>query len=323
MTAPFRLVEHSAYNAAALVRDRPAPRLSVLVPFHRHDPSPLFEAFADLPPDAGIELIAFDDGSNVAGLAAGVIAAFDRLAIPAALIVSVLNLGRAGARNRLIAAAKGRHVLFLDADMAPGAPDFLARWLDVIDRLDPGVAFGGFSVEAASDAPEFALHKALSRHADCLPARRRAKRPAQALTTSNLLVRREVLAACPFDAAFSGWGYEDTEWALRAQRLTPIVHVDVPAVHLGLDPVATLVRKAEEGGANFARLAALHPQAAEGFSSFRMARALRRRLSPAARERLRRLTRAIAEDRLSLAPMALRRLAMKLLRAACAAEHLP
>ena len=44
------------------------------------------------------------------------------MAMPARFVRLAANEGRAGGRNRLAAEARGRHLLFLDADMLPDAP---------------------------------------------------------------------------------------------------------------------------------------------------------------------------------------------------------
>jgi glycosyltransferase involved in cell wall biosynthesis len=295
------------------------PKLSVLIPFHRHDPSPML---ARLGAASGedVELVLLDDGSGSAELLARVLAAAARLTIPARVIVWGANRGRAAARNRLIEAALGEYVLFLDADMIPDAPEFLAIWLDVIARDAPGIAFGGLSVRHAPHEPDTALHRFFFQRSDCRDAPARARDPAHAAAASNLLVRRDVLAAVPFDDGFSGWGWEDVDWALRAARVAAITHIDNPATHAGLDSVDTLLRKFNEGGPNYGRLARKHPGAVQSMASHRAARVLKR--APA-RDRLRDVLAWVARDPFGAAPMLLRHAALKLYRTSLYAEHLP
>ncbi len=301
-----------------VVRDSAAaPRLSVLTPFYRYDPSAMLARFANAP--AGVEFVLLDDGSASAALVANVIAAAEATGAPARIIVSGVNLGRAVGRNRLIAEARGEHVLFLDADMLPDTPAFLAIWLGVAATQTPRVAFGGLSLENSQRTPETALHHALFGRSDCRPARSRARRGAQATASANLLVERAFLLAHPFDHGFTGWGFEDVDWALSASRFTEILHVDNPATHAGLDDVETLMRKSAEAGANFARLARKHPTAVRRFAAHRIARALR--MTPA-RNAQRQLYSWLARDPLGAAPMRVRCTALKLLRASHYAEHL-
>ncbi|MGQ0534410.1 MAG: glycosyltransferase family 2 protein [Caulobacteraceae bacterium] len=294
-----------------------APRLSVLTPFRGHDPSALLMALADAP--AGVEFVLLDDGSGSASLLAQVIAATETLGAPARIIVWGENQGRAAARNRLIDEARGDYVLFLDADMLPDSPHFLSIWLGIIDTQAPRAAFGGLSLAQARRTAETALHYALISRSDCRNARTRARRPAQSTATANLLVLRTFLGAHPFDAGFTGWGFEDVDWALRASHHAEILHVDNPATHAGLDDISTLMRKLAEAGPNFARLARKHPAQVSRFAAHRIARAVR---ATPARQAQRRLYSWIARDPLGAAPMRVRCTALKLLRASHYAEHL-
>lgn len=298
-------------NSAARMHTR-ASRLSVLVPFHKDDPTPLIAACAGARPDFDLTLI--DDGSADIELLARVAEAIHRLAAPARIIVWPRNRGRSAARNRLIAAASANHVLFLDADMAPQGPGFMHAWLDFAAR-DPSIAFGGFTVDAAPRSRATSVHRAIAQSADCKPAAERAKSPARRVATSNLLVRRNILDAAPFDESFSGWGWEDVDWAMRAAAHGEIVHIDNPVTHTGLDCVSTLLRKYDQAGPNYRRLCTKHPEAA-AFPSTRAARFMKRLPHRRARPLFASLARAPA-------PILLRSWALKLYRTSVYADHLP
>jgi glycosyltransferase involved in cell wall biosynthesis len=266
-----------------------------------------------------VELVLLDDGSGSAELLAGVITEANRLQFPVRVIVWGANLGRSAARNRLIAEAQGEYMLFLDADMLPDAPDFLDRWLALIAREHPPAAFGGLSLRQAPRIAETALHRFLFGRSDCRSAAARSRDAAQYTAASNLLVRRDVLAATPFDDAFSGWGWEDVDWALRAARLDDIRHIDNPATHAGLDTPETLMRKYREAGPNYARLLKKHPDAAR-FASHRVARFIKHLPSQGP---MRQAFSWLARDPIGAAPMLMRHFALKLYRASIYAEHLP
>lgn len=293
------------------------PTLSVLIPFYRYDPSPLLRAFANAP--AGVEFVLIDDGSRSAALLADAFAALTATAAAARIVVLAQNRGRAHARNRLVTEAKGDYVLFLDADMLPDAPTFLTVWLGIISTQAPAVAFGGLSLTQTEQTAETALHYALFGASDCHRARARARRAAQATATANLLVRRDFLLTHPFDDGFSGWGFEDTDWALSISRVAEILHVENPATHVGLDGVETLMRKSQEAGPNFARLARKHPEQVQRFAAHRVARGLR---ALPGRTLQRKAFGWLARDPLQATPMRVRCAALKFLRASYYAEHL-
>jgi glycosyltransferase involved in cell wall biosynthesis len=307
----MRAPERTIHVGAAISE----PVLSVLTPFHKHDPSALIAAIERAP--ANVEFILLDDASNDTPLLARVISALNAAGASARIIVLGVNGGRSAARNRLLAEARGDYVLFLDADMIPDNADCLDRWLDLIETQAPNVAFGGLSLKQALATPETALHYNIFAHSDCRGAAERTASPAQFTASANLLVRRAFLSAHPFDADFAGWGFEDTDWALNAARHTQIVHVDIPATHAGLDSVQTLLRKSVEAGPNFALLARKHPAHVARFAAHRAARALR---SAPGREHVRTASAWIARN--YAAPMSLRRAALKLYRASHYAEHL-
>lgn len=294
-----------------------APRLSVLTPFHRHDPSPLLTAMRNAPD--GVEFVLLDDGSGSAELLSHVLATASRLNAPARVVVWADNRGRSAGRNRLVAEAKGEYVLFLDADMIPDAPDFLAHWLYVAESAAPLAAFGGLSLRQAALTPETALHHNLFGASDCRDARARSQSPAQFTASANLMVRRAFLDTLPFDDRFVGWGFEDVDWALSAASKTTVLHIDNPATHAGLDDVDTLLRKSAEAGPNFARLAAKHPSDVAHFNAHRVATLLQHLPGRAS---LRALCAWLARDPLGAAPMNLRRAALKLYRTSHYAEHL-
>jgi glycosyltransferase involved in cell wall biosynthesis len=299
-------VDNAAWKGAA-------PRLSVLIPAYRDDPSALLAALGREAVDA--EVVVLDDGSGDDLLAARIAAAIEALPLPARFVRLAANEGRAKGRNRLRAAARGRHLLFLDADMLPDGARFLADYLALIEAEDPAVAFGGFTLERTPPDPARGLHRALSLRGDCRPAGVRQAEPAKSLCTSNLLVRREVLEREGFDEGFAGWGWEDVEWAIRVGRRWPVRHIDNPASHLGLDTDAALLTKYDQSPANFGRMAKTHPDVAAGFPIHRTARALGRLpLIRRWRPLLRRL--ALARG----APLLLRVAAVKLYRAALYAE---
>ena len=295
------------------IQPQSAPQLSVLIPFFRDDPSRLIASLDHA--DAPVEIVVLDDGTGDRALAARVTDAVAVLSIPARFVRLTANEGRAAGRNRLASEARAGHLLFLDADMLPDRADFLDRWLELVARDNPAVAFGGFSLDQTPKTRANAVHRAMALRSDCLPAEVRRQAPEKHVFTSNLLIRRDVFEAEPFDARFTGWGWEDVEWAMRVSRRHPIVHIDNPATHLGLDPAAAMAAKFEQSAANFARVVEAHGDIVRAYPSYRVAKALKRLpLRPFWRPWLK--TAALSWP----APVAMRAFALRLYRAALYAE---
>lgn len=266
---------HVHDNAAWAVA---APALSVLIPFLRDDPTDLLARLeAEAPDLAGaVEIVVLDDGTGDEDLTRRLTTQVGAMDLPVRLITLTSNEGRAVGRNRLASAARGGSLLFLDSDMRPDRSGFLRAWSDLARGEGPAVAFGGFSLLQAPDDARFAVHRAMAAKSECVAASERAKQPAKYVYTSNLLVRRDVFESEAFDAGFTGWGWEDVEWAARVSRRFDILHIDNPATHMGLDTVAALAGKYEQSAPNFARITARHPDLVSAWPSYRAARTLKR-----------------------------------------------
>jgi len=290
-----------------------APALTVLIPFFGDDPVQLISELAARSQD--LEIVLLDDGGKDDRLAERVADSVRALPAPARFVRLGANVGRARGRNRLAAEARGRHLLFLDADMLPDSPSFCADWMALITSENPAVAFGGFSLLRTPARPEHDLHRAMALRSDCLGPTERRQSPEKHVFTSNLLVRRDVFDAIAFDEAFAGWGWEDVEWAMRVSRHWPILHPDIPASHLGLDTAEVLSRKYEQSAANFARVVQAHPAIVAGYASHRVARMLKR---VPGRALIRRGARLAALSR--SVPVSMRAFAMRLYRAGLYAE---
>jgi glycosyltransferase involved in cell wall biosynthesis len=268
MTSP--VVETVVNNAAWASAE---PRLSVLIPTYRDDPSALLKALDE--PMARAEIIVLDDGGGDPVLAERILRRLERLRLPARFVQLSRNEGRARGRNRLAKHARARHFLFLDSDMLPDPADFLSRWAALAEGEDTPIAFGGFTLDQTPVRPEHAVHRSMALKGDCTPAPERAREPEKHVFTSNLLVRRDVFETVAFDEGFTGWGWEDVEWAMRVGRAYPILHIDNSASHLGLDTAPAIAAKYEQSAANFARVVATHRDIVSAYPSYKVARTLK------------------------------------------------
>jgi glycosyltransferase involved in cell wall biosynthesis len=245
------------------------PVISVLVPFYRHDPSPLL--FMLDRENVKAEVILLDNGSVDAKLLENVKTTVSAMDLPAMLIRLDRNEGRSKGRNRLARYARSNSFLFVDCDMLPDMPNYLGTYIDLIAARNPAVVFGGYSIRQAPNSPEYALHRKLALHSDCAPAAIRRLFPEKHVFTSNLLVRRDVFEEEKFDESFRGWGWEDIEWSMRVGQRYPLTHVDNSATHLGLSSARMLAAKFEQSAANFARMVARHRQQVARYRSYRAA----------------------------------------------------
>jgi len=249
------------------------PRLSILIPFYRETPCNLISALlAESIMD--IEIIAYDDGSQDQDLIKQCQELMKSHPQQVIFHFEPNNKGRSCARNALISLAQAPYVLFLDADMMPATSDFVAQWLDFMIKEKPAVCFGGFRIDVSNQDPATKVHIAMASHSDTKSAFERAQNPAKSIFTSNLLVRKDILALEPFDPEFTGWGWEDVEWGLRIAKSHGLHHVDIPAWHLGLDTVSNLLKKYDQSASNFLRILCKHPTEVKTYPSYQYANIL-------------------------------------------------
>ena len=227
--------------------------LSVLIPVHQRAVGELVGALlaqaADWP--GPVEMLLFDDGSA---------AEFRLLNRPLAARPGVRyrelpqNVGRAAIRNQLAAAARHPWLLLLDNDSRLPDARFLARYAAA--RGQAAVLIGGTGYEAAPPAdPALRLRWRYGRAREARAAAVRQAAPYAQLTINNALVRAEVFRQFPLDEGLSGYGHEDTKFGAElAAAGIPVVHLDNPVIHDGLEPAAVFLAKSEQAVRNLVRV---------------------------------------------------------------------
>jgi len=295
---------------------REKPVLSVLIPYFRDDPTGLLHALlSQTAEQSGVEILIYDDGTDDSDLNSKVCAVVKSAHSPVHLIIADRNKGRSAARNALQESARADWVLFLDADMRPQSPLFLSQYVKLVESEISDVIFGGFTVPDKAETADQELHRALSEVSDCLSLAARQAAGPQFVASSNLCVRKSVLDAEGFDDGFTGWGWEDSEWAARVAKRFTLLHADIPALHLGLESTDTLLRRFKNSGQNYVRFTEKHPDIAQTLNLFQMSQKLRH----VPGQKLMRPLLKLAV-KLRLLPMAFRLLALKLWRASWYAE---
>ncbi|MCF6275027.1 MAG: glycosyltransferase [Robiginitomaculum sp.] len=251
------------------------PTLSVLVPYYHDDPVLLLnDLLVQAQAAGGAEILMYDDGTGDANVNARLINTAKKSTAPISLFFAQKNQGRSPARNYLKSQAKAKWVLFLDADMRPVETHFLGDYLAEINADSADIIFGGFTVPKQIQSTETELHRAFSQTSDCLSAEDRSKAGAQYVCSSNLCVRAKILDAEPFDTGFTGWGWEDSEWAARVAAKYRLKHADIPALHLGLESTDTLLSRFKNSGANYVRFTNAHPDLAKTLTLYRLSKKL-------------------------------------------------
>ncbi|WP_210515854.1 glycosyltransferase family 2 protein [Hymenobacter terricola] len=212
------------------------------------------------------------------------------------------NVGRAAIRNQLAAAAQHEWLLLLDNDSLLPDARFLARYAAV--QAHAAVLIGGTCYEATPPAePALYLRWLYGRNREARPAAVRQTAPYSQLTINNALVRAEVFRQFPLDERLTGYGHEDTKFGVElAAAHVPVLHLDNPVLHDGLEPAAVFLHKSEQAVRN---LALGFRQDGLGTDSRLLQTAVRLRrlgLAPAARVALGAAAPALRRQLLSRAP---------------------
>ena len=249
--------------------------ISILVPTYMDDPTPLISALAECEKIDQAEFILFDDGGKAPESTKAAKELASLQPFPIRIVSSSKNLGRSGARNRLLQHARNNWVLLLDADMLPDDTKFLSNYIAEIERHNaPKLVVGGFSLKQATLNHEFALHRWQAEQSECVPADIRSTEPGRYVFTSNVMAHTDLFEEIPFDESFTGWGWEDVDWGLRIAKAYPIIHLDNTATHLGLDTDENLMRKYGGSGDNFKKAIEKHQDALQTTNLYKAANSL-------------------------------------------------
>ncbi len=197
------------------------------------------------------EVVVVDDGStdgSVDGLEAG------GGSVPIR-VVRQANQGRAAARNRGAAEARGRALLFLDADIwaMPGL---------VSAHLAHHAGGGALGVQGRSLQHPDSLKTVFMRATNLMPdvtiRRRHALSPMHIITRNFSVTAAAFRSVGGFDEGFVGYGWEDIELGLRLQRVGVSLRYEPAALvyhhHIQtLDALIPKLRQSGEGAVYFWR----------------------------------------------------------------------
>ncbi len=230
-----------------------ASGLSILIPVYNCDVRPLVEALRQQA-DAlewAVEILCWDDAS---------LPEFQNINAPLGQLPGVIyrlmpeNLGRSRIRNRLAEAARYDYLLFMDGDSEVARADYLEQYRlhCAPDRL----LYGGRIYQPdPPEVSELKFHWHYGRSREVQRAETRQKQPYHSFMTNNFLIPKALFAPIQFDERLLQYGHEDTLFGLELQRRgIPILHLDNPLIHAGLEPAETFLRKSELAIENLAFL---------------------------------------------------------------------
>lgn len=159
--------------------------------------------------------------------------------------------GRSANRNLLAARATGTHLLFLDADAMPRGYSFLERYCFYL-QFHP-VVVGGTAYRPGYQYRR--LRVRIGKIKEEHTPQQRMRKPYGSFSAFNFAIEKSAFDRVKFDESLTEYGHEDTLFGQELSRLAiPVLHVDNPAYHMGIDPDDVFVEKTERAVENLAVL---------------------------------------------------------------------
>ncbi|HPW66674.1 MAG TPA: glycosyltransferase [Salinivirgaceae bacterium] len=163
------------------------------------------------------------------------------------------NVGRSAIRNKLAADSSGDSILFLDGDVKVIKSNFLKDYYDY--HTDNKVVVGGLKYADKLPNALYKLRWKYGRLRETASAKERQLYPYKSFMTGNVLIPRDLMIENPFDEQIDGYGHEDTKFGYQLRkRKCPILHIDNPVQHDGLETSQEFLIKTKIGIENLVAL---------------------------------------------------------------------
>lgn len=253
--------------------------LSICIPIYNFDVQNLVKDLHQQCLDASIvfEIVCFDDGSkesfkklnrNIQNLSF-----INYVELPK-------NLGRSKIRNELGRMAKYPYLIFMDCDSATVDKKYIANyvqgmkqaWRNDLDKkslnrprtrlgetIESNIPFelefllyGGrvYKKEPPTNH-QFFFHWTYGSKREQVSPENRQKKEHHAFMTNNFLIPKQLFLDIQFDESLTQYGHEDTLFGLELKkRNTPIVHINNPLIHIGLETTEVFLMKTKMGVQN-------------------------------------------------------------------------
>jgi glycosyltransferase involved in cell wall biosynthesis len=154
------------------------------------------------------------------------------------------NLGRSKNRNHLAEKAQNEWLLFMDCDTFPPQDNFIQNYVSEINKEEKKVVFGGITYQKEKPESKQLLRWVYGNARETIPVEKRNSNPYSTALTSNLLLKKEVFIANPFDESITKYGYEDLVFLADLKKKGILVkHIDNPTFHLGLESSKEFLEK--------------------------------------------------------------------------------
>ncbi len=156
------------------------------------------------------------------------------------------NQGRSKIRNLLAQSSKFEALLFLDCDSRIDKKDFIKAYIQ--NFQEGSIVYGGRTYDSKEPSQEVYLRWKYGVEREIISADVRIQNPYKSFMTNNFLIDKKVFLDIGLDESLKGYGHEDTLLGIELKKQgIPIIHIDNPAVHIGLETKEDFLEKTKEG----------------------------------------------------------------------------
>ncbi len=215
--------------------------VSVLIPVFNYDIGLLAEQISvQLVALKGAEIIICDDGSDMKFRTQNRLHS-EKFGVK--YVQNEINIGRSSTRNRLADEACNDILIFLDSDICVQNRNFVVQYLENSSTAE--IIFGGIAYsDAPPDEPELFLRWFYGKRREEIAAYERSKQANRLFMTGNFCIKKSVFNKVRFNEQLRTYGHEDTLFAYElAASGFRVLHIENPALHIGLEPCDIFLRK--------------------------------------------------------------------------------
>ena len=164
------------------------------------------------------------------------------------------NVGRAKIRNLLAKKAIYKYLLFTDCDSEIPNKSYLSRYIE--NLKNKVVICGGRSYSNKSPFCKKELFRwKYGKKRESITAHIRDKNQHRSFMTNNYAIPKSIHEQIKFDETINQYGHEDTLFGIHLKRMKiPILHIDNPLIHIGLEFPEEFIKKTNAGIQNLIRI---------------------------------------------------------------------
>jgi len=165
------------------------------------------------------------------------------------------NKGRSAIRNFLADKSSGEYLLFIDGDSAVEKTDFLSDYLDELKKHTGTVICGGTKFPECLPDDGCRLHYMYGTKVIQRLHSKQDKAGNIHFMASNFAIPAGIFHRIRFDEGLKEYGHEDTIFGFLLTSLNiPIISIDNPVIHEGLDENNLFLKKTFQAVDNLGRL---------------------------------------------------------------------